>query len=751
MEYINYTDSQLKKVLAQLLGQENADFRGDQLKIVKRILRGKDTLSIMPTGAGKSVCYRVPGMLFDGLTLVVTPLVALMRNQVQQLADRSVSVACISGEYTAESIDGVSFRAKNLRQKICEDCCMGKIRFLYVTPEQLSSGMLRRFARYCLISQIVVDEAHCISLWGFDFRPRYLEIGRFLKILPKRPVISAFTATATVSMQDDIIRLLSMRTRPVNQIQTERSNINFQMIRCVSDRRRTLILNRFLSDHKDQFGIIYFYSKDRLNQVYDMLNARGVRVWRYYSGLESESSVLSRSSALKEKEYESFINGKTPGIMLATSAFGMGVDKGEVRFVIHYDMPPSIENYYQEAGRCGRDGEPAESLLFFVETERFAIDREAAAQSMAPLISREILTDSDFSHIIACAQKRADQMRELCEIGCGKESAFIQRQVREYFTNLPFSEISGKRGIAKKLMYSHNRLYCNRTALFQRIRKIACGLERIKAGANGELCLMMSLGKKGGSVTCCLYHFHLSYFDLMVADAAYTLFAEGEKTVTPQDVWALLSGNARIRIKEKQKEIICESLKRLSETEVELIFSSSEGIYFTEEERGGHISGPFLKVCETEPGIFYIEEMPPLYRYAETINGQFFVIPLTFYPTLGENGLPCSKDNMTIFHCLFTRIRMMRPPFDVDGKYVRGKNSVSRKIRYDYMFWRVYKDPFSYDTRERNRKMETIRRKCLFICDHLKELRLSGIYNFAEYKDKEGGSFAGIEIDFFET
>ena len=316
-------------------------FKPGQEEIIDTILSGRDVLAIMPTGAGKSICYQVPAILLPGITVVISPLISLMQDQVKALNEAGIHAGYINSSLNEAQIAKAYQRASE-----------GAYKILYVAPERLESYDFIDFTEKVLISMVTVDEAHCISQWGQDFRPSYLKIVDFIERLPDRPIVSAFTATATEEVKTDISCVLKMQDPRVVATGFDRENLYFdvQMFKKKDD----FVLD-YIRKHPDESGIIYCATRKNVDNLYELLVGAGVSAARYHAGMNNEDRKESQND---------FTYDRTP-VIVATNAFGMGIDKSNVRFVIHYNMPQSMENYYQEAGRAGRDGEPSQCILLF--------------------------------------------------------------------------------------------------------------------------------------------------------------------------------------------------------------------------------------------------------------------------------------------------------------------------------------------------------------------------------------------------
>ena len=320
-------------------------FKNGQERLIEAIIGGRDALGVMPTGGGKSICYQVPSLILPGLTIVISPLISLMKDQVMQLRENGIPAAYLNSSLTAEQ-----------SRLVYRNLAMGKYKLLYVAPERLE---MPEFIETCVnteVSLVAVDEAHCISEWGNDFRPGYLRISDFIAELPKRPVVSAFTATATEKVRRDIEEKLKLKN-PLSVVTGfDRPNLYFK-VEVPKNKKKTLL--KILSEKKDKCGIVYCQTRKNVEQICEFLQENGIDATRYHAGLAAEE---------RQENQDDFIYDRK-AVMVATNAFGMGINKSNVGYVIHYNMPISIEGYYQEAGRAGRDGENAECILLYSQSD----------------------------------------------------------------------------------------------------------------------------------------------------------------------------------------------------------------------------------------------------------------------------------------------------------------------------------------------------------------------------------------------
>ena len=340
------------------------DFRPGQRGVVQALLSGRDALAVMPTGAGKSVCYQVPGVVMSGLTLVISPLVSLMGDQVRSLQEADVQAAYLNSTLSASQQGTVMNRALS-----------GEFDLLYVAPERLEDPRFVEFAQQADIPLIAVDEAHCVSQWGQDFRPSYLRIGQFIEQMPKRPAVAAFTATATERVRKDIVRLLGLRDPYQIVTGFDRPNLHFGVERLEPSKKLARIMV-YTKAHPEDSGVVYCSTRKNVEKVHEALVEAGVQATRYHAGLSKDERAANQRAWINDDA----------AVIVATNAFGMGIDKSNVRYVIHYNMPSSIEAYYQEAGRAGRDGLPSECMLYWsdgdLSTCRFFLEQDSENDGM---------------------------------------------------------------------------------------------------------------------------------------------------------------------------------------------------------------------------------------------------------------------------------------------------------------------------------------------------------------------------------
>ena len=360
-----------EQALKILFGYDS--FRAGQKSVIDNILAGRDAFAVMPTGAGKSVCYQIPAVLLPGITLVVSPLISLMQDQVKALNEAGVQAAFINSSLSEKDYNETIRKARQ-----------GTYKIIYIAPERLVTEGFLALAKSVPVSMVTVDEAHCISQWGQDFRPSYMKIVEFVKTLEKRPIISAFTATATETVREDIICTLGLQNPFTLVNGFDRENLFFQVDK---PKNKEQYILKYISEHSGDSGIIYCATRKNVDNVYELLKSKGISVGKYHAGM---------SAGERKKMQDDFVFDYT-SIVVTTNAFGMGIDKSNVRFVIHYNMPQSMENYYQEAGRAGRDGLDAKCILLFspqdIVINRFLLDHKEMQDLDPP--DRETVRERD--------------------------------------------------------------------------------------------------------------------------------------------------------------------------------------------------------------------------------------------------------------------------------------------------------------------------------------------------------------------
>lgn len=382
MEAINSRDRALQ-LLQTYFGYTS--FRPAQEAPVESLLKNEDVVAIMPTGAGKSICFQIPALCKSGLTVVFSPLISLMKDQVDGLVDQNIPAALINSTLTQTEFN-----------KTMYDVRSGTIKLLYIAPERLGSNFFCNVLRSMPISQVIVDEAHCISQWGHDFRPSYRLIGDWLASLPKRPVVGAFTATATKAVENDIKTLLGLDHANVYVTGFDRPNLSFSVVR--TPKRMDYVVD-YVRRHSHENGIIYCSTRKDVERVYDNLTRAGIQTGYYHAGLSDEM----------RKDMQNKYAFDQLQVMVATNAFGMGIDKSNVRYVLHYQMPRNMESYYQEAGRAGRDGAPAECILLYsgqdVRVHKYLIEQGHLEPQREQVELRKLQSMIDYCFCSTCLRK----------------------------------------------------------------------------------------------------------------------------------------------------------------------------------------------------------------------------------------------------------------------------------------------------------------------------------------------------------
>ena len=377
------TKQQALRMLETYFGYTS--FRPAQEAPIASLLRNEDVIGIMPTGAGKSICFQIPALCKEGLTIVFSPLISLMKDQVDGLLVQNIPAALINSTLTQSEFNKTMYEVRS-----------GKIKLLYIAPERLSSNFFCNVLRALPIAQVIVDEAHCISEWGHDFRPSYRLIGEWLNSLPKRPIVGAFTATATKYVENDIKKLLGLDKANVYVTGFDRPNLSFSVIR--TPKRMDYVVH-YVRQHANENGIIYCATRKDVDRVYENLTRAGIKAGHYHGGLNDE---------VRREMQNAYADDKLQ-VMVATNAFGMGIDKSNVRYVLHYQMPRNMESYYQEAGRAGRDGAPAECILLYsgqdVQVHKYLIEQSIETPERQNVELRKLQSMIDYCFCSNCLRK----------------------------------------------------------------------------------------------------------------------------------------------------------------------------------------------------------------------------------------------------------------------------------------------------------------------------------------------------------
>ena len=377
------TKQQALRMLETYFGYTS--FRPAQEAPIASLLRNEDVIGIMPTGAGKSICFQIPALCKAGLTIVFSPLISLMKDQVDGLLVQNIPAALINSTLTQAEFNKTMYEVRS-----------GKIKLLYIAPERLGSNFFCNVLRALPIAQVIVDEAHCISEWGHDFRPSYRLIDEWLNSLPKRPIVGAFTATATKYVENDIKKLLGLDNANVYVTGFDRPNLSFSVIR--TPKRMDYVVH-YVRQHANENGIIYCATRKDVDRVYENLTRAGIKVGHYHGGLSDE---------VRREMQNAYADDKLQ-VMVATNAFGMGIDKSNVRYVLHYQMPRNMESYYQEAGRAGRDGAPAECILLYsgqdVQVHKYLIEQSIETPERQEVELRKLQSMIDYCFCSNCLRK----------------------------------------------------------------------------------------------------------------------------------------------------------------------------------------------------------------------------------------------------------------------------------------------------------------------------------------------------------
>lgn len=691
------------------------EFRFSQEGIINAMLDGRDVMAVLPTGGGKSLCYQYAAMKLPGMAVVVSPLIALMHDQTAQLGMLNIPATTINKDIPAKE-----------QGKIMEGLVKGQYKILYISPERLASPKFVRLAKKLNISLVVVDEAHCASMWGYDFRPEYLKIPRFFKMAGKRPAIAAFTATATEYVKNDIVKILHMKNPFISNDGYVRENLKLSVHHIKTQNGKYRGIYAFLNRHKDESGIIYCATVEHVKEVYQHLKINDYSVTYYHATLDEEE---------KKKNFQDFMNDEKR-IMVATNAFGMGINKGNIRFVVHFDMTRDIESYYQEIGRAARDGGLGECVLFYMPKDENIFN----GPNENPLIKKKV-DGYLLKSINALDAKRLGAMKEYVDLGFKGKSPQLHKKIVEYFSDDNFESQLSKDVEKSKDRYIKGLLdvdvlYTNETKVSKAIRNgtYNCCEENI---------VNITTGKEKKYVKFFI-DTKLSYFDMMVADAIYTLHVWGKDKIYLRNILELMAGDEDATMKPISKDksgkqnAILESIHKMMDTQIKIIDSFNQ--VFT---------GEFLKLEKTGKSAYKVVETPILYRYAEASHGQFFTIDKKLLNVISkEKKMPNSIENLKLRHYIARRMLLSKPYRSKDS----GKPASRRILFENQIASRVGMiDILDIDLGEniylKKRKYATIVEKVCQILDYYILMDEIKSYNLIRGEDK---SVIGVEIDYYK-
>lgn len=677
---MEYSDNEITQYVEKYFSDISGKLKQEQKDIIRNILSGRDVMAILPTGFGKSVCFQLPAVMMKGITLVISPLVSLMQDQVEELKERNIPALCLSkGEETS-------------KKEMFSAIVAGKYKLIYTAPERLKREDFIRLVKQLDISMIAVDEAHCVSMWGYDFRPDYLTISKFIRKLPKRPVIAAFTATATKFLQEDVIKALQLKKPYAPETKYARENLTFNVQICGDKASKTKRMYQFLEEHKDECGIIFCATVETVNNLCQDLQEKGYTVTKYHGQLRKKTRDANQR----------FFKKREKGIMVATNAYGMGINKKNVRYVLHYNVPASIENYYQEAGRAGRDRKPARSRLLFLEDDVAVHEQMIKMQKEESVFPEEI---AEFRYQLA--RKRLTYMKEYCYCTKKKkgektfpeqDSQKLQKYIQEYFFGRDFQEEQDETQ-QKGILYTQQKLeeqyhlleehLQKKNILFVNRTKVASVLRNgtYPWGEEYEVVVGSPKAEWRRTVICQLKGERLNYFDMMVADAVFTLEVLEEKRIYVKNIAQLLSGDLNISLQKSKKEAIANSIEKMRNIEIVIDRSRSMdlGISYGEEEKLKKIQGKFLPLERIGDYGYAYQELPPLYYYAQmTQHIEMFRTEHLVVETGENKKMPDSIENLMLKFYLLYRVEMMKNNKALTrAKKVQEKPVLAHTIRFE--------------------------------------------------------------------